>query len=86
MEPIITFEQRAAFPHSDGPGGSILAQAQLHEEEWNTSNNEHDEVGDEKHTCEDEKYTSVRKGGGAGGDVCSKDLVCAACRKPVEAG
>lgn len=49
----ITFEQGAAFPHSDGASGSILAQTQLHEEEWDARKKKHYEVGDEKHTCED---------------------------------
>lgn len=62
-----TFEQRAAFPHHDGTGCSVLAQAQLHEEERNTREKEHDEVRDEEHTCGDGKHARMRKGGGGGG-------------------
>lgn len=63
-----TFEQRAAFPHHDGTGCSVLAQAQLHEEERNPREKEHDEVGDEEHTCgEDKQCQDEEKGGGGGG-------------------
>lgn len=55
-----TFEQRATFPHSDGPGRSVLAQTQLHEEERDSTKKQHDEVGDEKHTCEERKRHIVR--------------------------
>lgn len=61
-----TFEQRAAFPHHDGPGRSILAQAQLHEEERNPREKEHDEVRDEEDACGDHKHARMRKGGGVG--------------------
>lgn len=50
MEAIITFEERAAFPHSDRACCSILAQTELHEKQGDTREEEHDEVGDEKHT------------------------------------
>lgn len=62
---VFTFEQGAAFPHHDGPGRSVLAQAQLHEEERNAREEEHDEVGDEEHTCGDHKHAGVRAGGPA---------------------
>lgn len=46
-----TFEERTALPDSDGTRGSILAQAELHEEQRHSREEEHDEVRDEKHTC-----------------------------------
>lgn len=58
---VVTFEQRAAFPHHDGTGCSILAQTQLHEEERHAREKEHDEVRDEKHTCRDHKHAGMRK-------------------------
>lgn len=50
-----TFEQWAAFPDGDGACGSVLTQTELHEEEGHASEEEHDEVWDEKHTCSTRK-------------------------------
>jgi len=46
-----TFEERTALPDGNGTCSSILAQAELHEEERHSSEEKHDEVRDEKHTC-----------------------------------
>lgn len=46
-----TFEEGTALPDGDGTRGSILAQTELHEEERHSREEEHDEVRDEKHTC-----------------------------------
>ncbi len=46
-----TFEEGTALPDGDGTRGSILAQTELHEEERHSREEEHDEVWDEKHTC-----------------------------------
>lgn len=59
---VFTFKQRAAFPHHDGTGCSILAQTQLHEEERHAREKEHDEVRDEEHTCGDHKHAGMREG------------------------
>ncbi len=46
-----TFEEGTALPDGDGTRGSILTQTELHEEERHSREEEHDEVWDEKHTC-----------------------------------
>lgn len=59
--PNPTFQERTAFPDSDGPRGPILAQAQLHQEEGQPCDEQHDEVGDEEDAWEKER------GSGSGG-------------------
>lgn len=50
-----TFEKRAALPDGDWASGSVLPQAQLHEEEGHAREEKHDEVRNEKHTCSSTK-------------------------------
>lgn len=53
-----TFEEGTALPDGNGTCSSILAQAELHEEERHSSEEEHDEVRDEKHTCNPTQHNS----------------------------
>lgn len=55
-----TFEEGTALPDGDGTRSSILAQAELHEEERHSREEEHDEVWDEKHTCNPTQDNSQR--------------------------
>lgn len=52
--PPRTFQQRAAFPDGDGPCRTILAEAELHQEEGEAGEEKHDGVRDQEHSWERE--------------------------------
>lgn len=55
--PPLTFEDGATLPYGDGSGRSVLTQAQLHEEEGEPGEEEHDEIRDEEGSWEEENKT-----------------------------
>lgn len=50
-----TLHDRAALPDRDGPRGPVLPQAQLHQEERQPHQEQHEEVGDEEDAWEEER-------------------------------
>ena len=70
----LTFEHWAdPAPDWDAAAALVLSEGELHVEEGQPAEDEHDEVGDEEGTCRGKQTVvahTAREGGGGGGRGC----------------